>query len=82
MEEKLLKLTSNKLKIYLVIFALHVAITVYIVFQSLESESYNYALGLIQGVIISGSWVITLKWFHENVFRELNALNAKAELQN
>lgn len=77
-----MKLTSNKLRIYLVIFAIQVAITVYIVFQSLESESYNYALGLIQGVIISGSWVITLKWFHENVFRELNALNAKEELRN
>ena len=77
-----MKLTSNKLRLYLVIFAIHVAITVYVVFQSLASESYNYALGLIQGLIISGSWVITLKWFHENVFCELNALNAKEELRN
>ncbi len=77
-----MRLTSNKLRIYLTIFAIHVAITVYVVFQSLESESFNYALGLIQGVILSGSWVITLKWFHENVFCELNALNAKEELRN
>lgn len=77
-----MNLTTNKLKIYLAIFAVHVAITVYIVFQSLASESYNYALGLIQGVIISGSWVITLKWFHENVFRELNKLIALTEVEN
>ena len=77
-----MNLTTNKLKIYLTIFAIHVAITVYIVFQSLASESYNYALGLIQGVIISGSWVITLKWFHENVFRELNKLIAVTEVEN
>jgi high-affinity Fe2+/Pb2+ permease len=77
-----MNLTTNKLKIYLVIFAIHVAITVYVVFQSLASESYNYALGLIQGVIISGSWVITLKWFHENVFRELNKLIALTEIEN
>ena len=77
-----MNLTTNRLKIYLAIFAVHVAITVYIVFQSLASESYNYALGLIQGVIISGSWVITLKWFHENVFRELNRLVALTEVEN
>ena len=77
-----MNLTTNRLKIYLTIFAVHVAITVYIVFQSLASESYNYALGLIQGVIISGSWVITLKWFHENVFRELNKLIAVTEVEN
>jgi high-affinity Fe2+/Pb2+ permease len=77
-----MNLTTNKLKIYLAIFAVHVAITVYIVFQSLASESYNYALGLIQGVIISGSWAITLKWFHENVFRELNKLIALTEVEN
>ena len=77
-----MNLTTNRLKIYLAIFAVHVAITVYIVFQSLASESYNYALGLIQGVIISGSWVITLKWFHENVFRELNKLIALTEVEN
>lgn len=77
-----MNLTTNKLKIYLVIFAVHIAITVYVVFQSLASESYNYALGLIQGVIISASWVITLKWFHENVFRELNKLIALTEVEN
>ena len=77
-----MNITTNKLKIYLAIFAVHVATTVYIVFQSLASESYNYALGLIQGVIISGSWVITLKWFHENVFRELNKLIALTEVEN
>jgi high-affinity Fe2+/Pb2+ permease len=77
-----MNLTTNKLKIYLAIFAIHVAITVYVVFQSIVSESYNYALGLIQGVIISGSWVITLKWFHENVFRELNKLIALTEVEN
>ncbi|MEJ2241187.1 MAG: hypothetical protein P8Y18_03470 [Candidatus Bathyarchaeota archaeon] len=77
-----MNLTTNKLKIYLAIFAVHVAITVYVVFQSLASESYNYALGLIQGVIISGSWVITLKWFHENVFRELKKLIALIEVEN
>ena len=76
-----MKLTNNKLKIYLAIFGVHVAITVYVIFQSLSTESYNYASGLIQGVIISGSWVITLKWFHENVFRELSRLIAKAEVQ-
>lgn len=77
-----MNLTTNKLKIYLAIFAIHVAITVYVVFQSLSSQTYNYALGLIQGVIISGSWVITLKWFHENVFRELNKLIAVKEIEN
>jgi high-affinity Fe2+/Pb2+ permease len=76
-----MKLTNNKLKIYLAIFGVHVAITVYIIFQSLSTESYNYASGLIQGVIISASWVITLKWFHENVFRELSRLIAKAEVE-
>lgn len=76
-----MKLTSNRLKIYLAIFAVHVAITVYVIFQSISTESYNYALGLIQGVTISGSWVITLKWFHENVFRELSGLIAKAEIK-
>jgi high-affinity Fe2+/Pb2+ permease len=76
-----MKLTNNKLKIYLAIFGVHVAITVYVIFQSLSTESYNYASGLIQGVIISGSWIITLKWFHENVFRELSRLIAKAEVE-
>ena len=77
-----MKLTNNKLRIYLTIFGVHVAITVYVIFQSLSTESYNYASGLIQGVIISGSWVITLKWFHENVFRELNRLVSVAEIKN
>jgi hypothetical protein len=77
-----MKLTSNKLRIYLAIFAIHVAITVYVILQSLLIESNNYTTGLIQGVILSGSWIITLKWFHENVFRELNALIVKAELKN
>jgi high-affinity Fe2+/Pb2+ permease len=76
-----MKLTNNKLKIYLAIFGVHVAITVYVIFKSLSTESYNYASGLIQGVIISGSWIITLKWFHENVFRELSRLIAKAEVE-
>ena len=76
-----MKLTSNRLKIYLLFFALHIAVTVYVVLQSLLIQSDNYASGLIQGVILSGSWVITLKWFHENVFRELNSLVASAELK-
>jgi len=75
-------LTSNKLKIYLTIFGVHVALTVYVIFQSLSTESTNYASGLLQGVIIAGSWVITLKWFHENVFRELNRLVSVAEIKN
>ena len=77
-----MKLTSNRLKIYLLIFAVHVAITVYVILQSFLAESNNYTLGLIQGVIIAGSWVITLKWFNENVFRELSSLISKAELEN
>ena len=77
-----MKLTNNKLKIYLLIFAVHVAITVYVILQSFLAESNNYTLGLIQGVIIAGSWVITLKWFNENVFRELSSLISKAELEN
>jgi len=77
-----MKLTNNRLKIYLVIFGVHVAITVYVILQSLSIESNNYASGLIQGVIIAGSWVITLKWFNENVFRELNSLISKVEVKN
>ena len=77
-----MKLTNNRLKIYLVIFGVHVAITVYVILQSLSIESNNYASGLIQGVIIAGSWVITLKWFNENVFRELNSLISRVELKN
>jgi hypothetical protein len=45
-------------------------------------ESNNYTIGLIQGVIIAGSWVVTLKWFNENVFRELSSLISKAEMEN
>ena len=77
-----MKLTNNRLKMYLVIFGFHVAITVYVILQSLLIESTNYASGLIQGVIIAGSWVITLKWFNENVFRELSSLISKAEIKN
>jgi len=77
-----MKLTNNRLKIYLVIFGVHVAITVYVILQSLSIESNNYASGLIQGVIIAGSWVITLKWFNENVFRELNSLISRVEVKN
>ena len=77
-----MKLTNNRLKTYLVIFGLHVTITVYIILQSLSSELNNYPLGLIQGAIIAGSWVITLKWFNENVFRELSSLISKAEIKN
>ena len=77
-----MKLTKNRLKIYLLIFAVHVAITVYVILQSFLAESNNYTLGLIQRVIIAGSWVITLKWFNENVFRELSSLISKAELEN
>lgn len=78
----MMDLTSNKLKIYLTIFGIHVALTVYVILQSLSTESNNYASGLLQGVIIAGSWVITLKWFHENVFRELNRLVSVAEIKN
>jgi len=46
------------------------------------TESNNYTSGLLQGVIIAGSWAITLKWFHENVFRELNRLISVAEVKN
>ena len=77
-----MKLTNNRLKIYLVIFAVHVAITVYVILQSFLTESNNYTIGLIQGVIIAGSWVVTLKWFNENVFRELSSLISKAEMEN
>ena len=77
-----MKLTKNRLKIYLSIFAVHVAITVYVILQSFLAESNNYTLGLIQGVIIAGSWIVTLKWFNENVFRELSSLISKAELEN
>jgi high-affinity Fe2+/Pb2+ permease len=77
-----MKLTNNRLKIYLVIFGVHLAITVYVILQSLSIESNNYASGLIQGVIIAGSWVITLKWFNENVFRELNSLISRVEVKN
>ena len=77
-----MKLTSNKLGVYLLMFAVHVAITVYVIFQSLLVESSSYASGLFQGIVLSGSWIITLKWFHEKVFRELKALNAKLEIQN
>lgn len=76
-----MKLTSFKLKIYLLFFAIHVAITVYVILQSFLNQSYNYAYGLIQGIILSASWIITLKWFHENVFRELNTLITTANLK-
>ena len=77
-----MKLTNNKLRIYLTLFGVHVAITVYVILKGLSAESSNYASGLIQGVIISGSWLITLKWFHENVFRELSSLISKTEVEN
>ena len=77
-----MKLTNNRLKIYLVIFGVHLAITVYVILQSLSIESNNYASGLIQGVIIAGSWVITLKWFNENVFCEVNSLISEVEVKN
>jgi hypothetical protein len=58
-----------------------VAITVYVILQSFLTESNNYTIGLIQGVIIAGSWIVTLKWFNKNVFSELNSLVASAELK-
>jgi len=73
-------LSRNKLLVYLVVFWLETAFTVWTLTVTVIEGKYNFVSGLLLGFFLAVIWILTVKWWIEHVFKELSRMTREAEL--
>lgn len=75
-------LTRTKLLVYLVIFWLETAFTIWALTVATIEGQYAFLFGLMLGFILASMWILTAKWWNEHVFKELSRMNREAKLKD
>ena len=73
-------LSRNKLLVYLVVFWLETAFTVWTLTVTVIEGKYTFVSGLLLGFFLAIIWILTVRWWIEHVFKELSRMTREAEL--
>ena len=75
-------LTKTKLLIYLAIFWLETAFTIWALTITYFEGQYTFFSGLLLGFFLAIIWILTIKWWNDHVFTELNKIIREANMNN
>ena len=75
-------LSRNKLLVYLVVFWLETAFTVWTLTVTVIEGKYTFVSGLLLGFFLAVIWILTVRWWIEHVFKELSRMTREAELSH
>ena len=75
-------LTRTKLLIYLVVFWLETAFTIWALTITYVEAQYTFFSGLLLGFFLAIIWILTIKWWNDHVFTELNKIIREANINN
>jgi hypothetical protein len=75
-------LSRSKLLVYLVVFWLETAFTVWALTVTVMEGKYTFVSGLLLGFFLAVMWILTVKWWIEHVFKELSRMISENKLSS